>query len=205
MRHNKKSQFMEHLQNFNSPFAGALNYLDSISSKWKEFRRKNNGADPSIQLELDYDKVVSLVPEYSDLNYSKHRDSFIQSLDNYTNKHRVIYCLSQFKVGAKQELIHALGVIQSLKVQGKSSGQLPCNKLLTIYRSPVYLLVQSFAGWDIEQEQLFSLKSVESEDLRIRNYASLQSSPRQESQPRKKQKSDYKINASPALIKYGQS
>ena len=67
-------------------------------------------------------------------------------------KYKDIQCPSAYSRDARQELIHALGVIQSLKVHGKSKEELPCNKLLTIYRSPVYLLIQSLAERRQEQE-----------------------------------------------------
>ena len=57
-----------------------------MNNKWKDFRRKTNGADPSVQLELDYNKLVSLIPSNTDGNYNKHKSSFKNSIEAFINQ-----------------------------------------------------------------------------------------------------------------------
>ena len=147
LRHKKKAQFIKDLHNHHSPFKNALKYLEQMSNQWKEFRRRRDGANPSTELELDYQKIINLIPNYSEGNYNKHKNSFLNTVSSFVNEHSVTQNQTFPISVSKEELIHALGVIQGLKIQGKENGELASNQLLTVYRSPVYLMITSLAGF----------------------------------------------------------
>ena len=141
LRHKKKAQFLKDLHNHHSPFKNALKYLEQMNNQWKDFRRRRDGANPSVELELDYRKLISLIPNYSEGNYNKHKNSFLNTISSFVNEHSVTPSQKCPIHVSKEELIHALGVIQGLKIQGKENQEVASNQLLTIYRSPVYLMI----------------------------------------------------------------
>ena len=92
-----------------------------MNSQWKDFRRRKDGANPSTELELDYKKIINLIPNYSEGNYNKHKNSFLNTISSFVNEHSVT-TNGKFPISiSKEELIHALGVIQGLKIQGKEN------------------------------------------------------------------------------------
>ena len=92
-----------------------------MNNQWKEFRRRRDGANPSTELVLDYSKIINLIPNYSEGNYNKHKNSFLNTISSFVNEHSVTPDQTFPIRVSKEELIHALGVIQGLKDQGKEN------------------------------------------------------------------------------------